>query len=568
MSVDAARELVGWANNYHIHLYNNCNLYTSFAITTEYTHSFDGQRIARNLFGSDLVSVAGSNRPVIKISGSQVANRAATDWLADYFGLPTDFQSTFSTHPTVDNLVVDFNYYLALNDWWRGLYFRMHAPVVHTRWDLNYCENITNLGTLGYNPGYFNDELLGTPRDNLLQSFEDYISGQRAPILEGSVSFEALQKAKMSPKRLVKTCLAELEVVLGWDIWQAALYHFGINCRAAFPSGNRPQGEYLFEPIVGNGHAWVIGAGISTHYQFWTDECTRTAGVYIDANFTHLFSARQGRIFDIDSGGNSRYMLGAKVDVPVSNSLQGPGGNLATGQFQNLLRPLANLTTFNVDVTIGMQTDIVILLDCTLGGLSMDLAYNFWSHNCERITVRNNCPPQFTNDTVFALKGDAYLFAFDVANANEPVALSSTERLATIHAGTNTPIGTTFTPAQTLNPNIDNPQLAFGDTGLGVQTLYANSLGINQQRTSIQPIVLNPNQLNTQGARTKGLSNRVIAHISYTWNEHCTWIPFIGCGGFAEFVPNFDILCSRDCTCIRTNINQWGVWLKGGASFN
>ncbi len=468
----------------------------------------------------------------------------------------------------VDNLVIDFNYYLALNDWWRGLYFRIHAPVVHTRWDLNFCENVLNVGTSAYNPGYFNDQPLGVPRDNLLQNFEEFISGQRAPLLEGSVSFEALQKAKMSPRRLVKTGVADLEFVLGWDIWQGKSYHFGINCRAAFPTGTRPEGEYLFEPIIGNGHAWVIGMGISSHYQFWNGGCKRTAGVYIDANFTHLFSARQGRIFDIDTCGNSRYMLGAKIDTPVSDSLQGPGGNLATAQFQNLIRPLANLTTVDVDVTIGIQSDIAIIFDLTLGGLSLDVGYNFWMHNCERITWRNNCPLPFTNDNIFALKGDAYLFGFDTANGDTPVALSSTERLATIHAGTNTPIGTAFNTTQTLNPTIDNPQLASADTGAGVNPLRAAPGTVLQQRTSIQPVVLIPNEINFQGARTKGLSNRVVANISYTWTEHCKWIPFIGCGGFAEFVPNSDILCSSDCSCTRTNINQWGVWLKGGASFN
>ena len=44
-SVDTARELSGWIN--HINLFNIDGIHGSFAITPEYTQSFNGRHIAR-----------------------------------------------------------------------------------------------------------------------------------------------------------------------------------------------------------------------------------------------------------------------------------------------------------------------------------------------------------------------------------------------------------------------------------------------------------------------------------------------------------------------------------------
>lgn len=103
-SVNAAREIVGWQQ--FINLPSECT-YGSFSITPEYTQTFRGKSIANEIFGQDSCSsTCGSS---LHISGSRVANRNPTDWLADYFGLPTDFESTIIFNPRIQNFLVDFN---------------------------------------------------------------------------------------------------------------------------------------------------------------------------------------------------------------------------------------------------------------------------------------------------------------------------------------------------------------------------------------------------------------------------------------------------------------------------
>jgi len=52
--------------------------------------------------------------------------------------------------------------YLGLDEWKEGLFFRIHCPVVYTRWDLNYDETILNAGTNSYDPGYFTNIVTDT----------------------------------------------------------------------------------------------------------------------------------------------------------------------------------------------------------------------------------------------------------------------------------------------------------------------------------------------------------------------------------------------------------------------
>src|SRR5205085_4163882 len=96
------------------------------------------------------------------------------------------------------------------------------------------------------------------------------------------------------------TGFADVRAILGYDIFNDEDYHFGVGALVAIPTGNKPNARYIFEPIVGNGQHWEIGAHITGHVILWrSDDEESNIGLFTEANVTHMFETSQQRTFDI-----------------------------------------------------------------------------------------------------------------------------------------------------------------------------------------------------------------------------------------------------------------------------
>lgn len=594
-SVSSDRDIVGVTDK--INLYDMENLYITTAVTLEGTRSFDSDALTHALFGLIDPSVTASDELSVAVTGSQVPDRGATDWLADYFGLSTTYQSRLFFKPRVSNFIVDFAAYVGLDEWLCGLYFWVHAPLVMTRWDLNFREEVNNdLALQGYPAGYFSP--VAIPANNLVAQAQDFLSDLDVPTLAAELPFEPLEFARLEQARQHKTALAEIQIALGYNFVLTDCYYLGLNFRVYAPTGNRPKGQFVFEPIVGNGKHWEVGAGFMAGYMFWRSEDDESSlGFYAVGNFTHLCRTTQTRTFDLIGKPNSRYMLAERLGTPVSNLFAAPQqGNIANisqpdAQFKTgntplySYTPVANLTTIPVHVSSPIQVDITALFDYSACGLSVDVGYNFWARACEKISPRYDAgplrlqPSTENNSLVWALKGDANTFGFE-ANSDSAVALSATQSTATIHAGTNA--------GSAQNPGVDNAEYAFftdSDPADQIVILPGQAGGATtQQRTSNDPVFLSLNNLDLKGASSKGMSHKIFAHISYTWTECDDVVPYVGIGGKAEFGPRHNgqpcigsscpnpaltvAPCGGCKGCQRCNLSEWGVWIKGGLFFS
>ncbi len=586
-SEDSTRDLIGWTP--YINKYDQECFYNAGAVTAEYMQTFKPDHIRFTLFGHDLVNTE-EEKPFIQISGSQVGDRNATDWLADYFGLPTDFQSTLTFEPKVTNTIVDLSYYAGLDQWQDGLYFRFHIPIVYTSWQLEFNEQIIAGGVNGYDAGYFAPTAI--PRSQLLTSFTDFVTYERVPNLGGSSSFVGLANARMSKRKRTKLGISDIQAAFGWNFLQDDDHHFGLNIRAAAPTGNRPEGLFLFEPLIGNGKHWELGLGVTCHYMLYADPCKpRKIAFYLDGNLTTLFAARQRRTFDLIGKPLSRYMLAQRIAPPVENlyisTVQGMVSNNTppNAQFQNEYTPLANLTTFDVNVSISAQVDITAMLDIQWCNWNLDFGYNYWARTCEKIKPHCQCSIPFDSNTTFALKGDARIYGFVAADAGSspvppgtPIPLSATESQADIHAGTNRPFDTPVDTEQNQNPGIDGGKAQWAmvtetdNTNQIVVFPGENGGALTQQRSTLLPIVIQPALIDFEAAETKGLSNRYFVHLTYNWDScDCSWSTFAGVGAFIEFahhVGNAECASEAfDHSCQTVAFSQWGVWLKAGAAF-
>jgi len=157
---DKVRQLAGSVGYTHLMREKGDDAwYAMFTLTPEYTQSFDGSKLARKLFGADICPCGKKNG--IRIQGRGIAKdpdfaavtdpdvaadggaawipnpylpgkRDAKAWLADYFYLPQDFESTVCVDPQIRNFLVDLDLFASLNmcdSKCKGMYFRLHGPI-------------------------------------------------------------------------------------------------------------------------------------------------------------------------------------------------------------------------------------------------------------------------------------------------------------------------------------------------------------------------------------------------------------------------------------------------------
>ena len=588
---------VGMVN--HINLYDMESWYGTFDLGIGYMRSFRDSSIARCLFGNDLVCDDCDN--TILVQGSEVTNRDSKAWLADYLYLNCEYEGSFSIKPLIQNVVVDLDFYLGLDEWVNGMYFRIYGPINWTKWQTRFCpSDPATVLTTSCSTGYFTPS--GT--EVTLSSVCDYFSG-KAPAPVDNITFQCLKWAKMLNCDETKTGFADLRAELGWNFLQDEDYHLGVGLHVAAPTGNRRNAEFVMQPVVGNGNHWELGGTVHGHYVFWRSEDEeKHFGFYVDAVLSHLFKAKEQRTFDLKCKDNSRYMLASKFTKSVTNSLAGrttagtatAGSTSATSQFNLEYAPVANLTTSDIKVSASIQADVTAMFNFTSRGFGWDIGYNFWGRSCENFKCPNECDPcnpdsifNTANANTWALKGDARMFGFAGAAdasagiaADDSIALSATQNNATIHGGTNaTTTDATLTSVKLQNGGVDNSQFAIvGDDAVRVihtpLTEGGFNIDSNQIKTSIQPIFIKSTDVALQ--ETKGISHTVFTHLSYTWDRD-NWVPYLGIGGSAEFGKNESCCdasnscptsnCSPCCdNCINCSLSQWSVWLKGGISFN
>lgn len=581
-SFNSERMLVGWEN--YIHRAENKNIfYGTLAFTTQVTTSFRSERINQCLFGEDIIQCAPNNTEwtdFIIVSGSQTTNRTPNkDWLADYFGLPTDFRSIVKFRPRVNNVIFDSAAFLELNWITHGLYLRFDLPLVYANWDLNMKEIIDKPGINNYTPGYFN--ATGIERESLLPSFSEFISGCSSPITQDLI-FQPLLYAKMTPQSHHLTRCAELTTTLGYDYFIGNYHHVGLGLQIAAPCGNRPKGEFLFEPIIGNGHHWECGAEISAHCRTWTHETEeKFTELFFNATVTHLFTARQKRSFDLNTSPNSRYMLAEKLTQPAENNLA--GNNIpARANYAQEVAPIANLTTLTMDVTISAQADIAFMYAYTKQRNTWSVGYSLWKRGCEKITL---CDNDIFEENTWAIKGDAFSFGFIAEqptptdlSIGTPIPLSATESHASITTGTNFPanglssnaiIRTEQINNAQRNSGIDSPQLAFAGNNQRLVASMDDLSSVNQIRTSIQPHFITINDIDIKSASTSGFAQKIFAHFNH---KITTYSPiygaYLGIGAEIEFGRQAGSTPAVGAdTCINCALSYLGVWIKTGMTF-
>ncbi len=495
-----ARRLVG-----EIHELYPCFDCTNgvFSITTEWSETFNHDAIGRyfsfrrpidtcDCESTDNVRPEETNimRFLGRLAGNAAAPQTDRDVLADNFLLPSTFNGRVELEPKVTNLILDFNWRLNLETIDCGLYVEVGAPVVWTKWDMNLEEfpstqqgnNITieatnPVTTLPYNApapvdsiiaawtGIYNTE---NPQASVVLPFVSATLPNN-PI---DITVDPMRFAKINGRQK-KRGVADVTFVLGKNYVCTENGHLGLEFRVIAPTGNKPKGEFVFEPIVGNGHHVGIGAGMSGHVTLW-DYCgcdDHSISLWADGVVYSLLKTKQVRTFDLNAntignGIGSRYLLFKQFN--------------AAGNFENIFVPGPNITTLPADVRIKVMGEFVLLLNYKWSDVTLDIGYNLWGRTKENITITGVIPA----NTYGILGG---------------------------------------TPIDDGGRNRTNSQAQI------------NGLGYSAAGDPNSPVFITTNGLDAEAAAApSALTNKFFAHLGYTF-EGCNVDFFMGVGGEVEF---------------------------------
>jgi len=514
-----ARRLAGWQGYVPLNLEQ---AFGNISLTFEYTRSFDNDHIAHYFFGNTCLNFQGSN---------VISNDACTIpgyLIADNFGLPTNFIGKICFKPRIQNIIVDFNYFLSLDFWCKGLYWRLFAPFVVTYWNLgiNCCEH-NNADDIDqtFLPCY-----MATNQIQSLSSIKEALAGERtfgdmnSPFDFGKVPFT-------QQKRIG---IADFDLILGWNALMSDTYRFALFLMTTIPGGNRPDSKIFFEPVVGAGKNWGLGAG-SEGYLNFAETDTQSFGFYYFVTINHYFKTFQIRSFDfIENGPLSRYML-----LKELNKDDGYNGNLLNS-IDYATKAVRVGSIFNIDAAFKFSYYIA--------HWGFDFGYNLWCKSAENIRIVPRIFPSDLLHRKFGIKqteGVCYR-ALDTATgqivSNGP--LNSTQTFATMST-------VEFTDFP-LPINLPADQVAI------TWDSSTNSNDLTVASTSNPPVIVSIDDLDCNSARVpKQLSHKLFINIDYTF-YNTPWEPEIEVGAEFEFSGARHLLAT---------LSQSGIWIKGQFNF-
>lgn len=543
---DTARELVGWQSI--LYGYDAANSWAMNQVL-EYSRSYRPDLITYYLF----------NRfDKLDFAGSLVEGRTKCDLIADYFGLAPDYQGSLFLEPRIENIYFDNQFFLSLEKIACGLYARFHLPIVHTRWNLHACPQET-----APNSGVFPACYMSSDATPACKNLEDALSG----CCRFGALKEPLRYGKFSFDTRTLTRLADIDCIIGYNAIQNPLYHIGLYGQLVVPTGNKPDPEYIFSPIVGNSKHWELGFGISAHRLLVDLGPCSDISVYFEGNLTHLFRNQQLRSFDFCHQGNlSRYMLLKEFETDALTP---------TGRFI----PAINITTIPVNVSIKVQGDATLKFayhdTC---GLELDLGYNIYGKTAEDIEF---CTKALCSENRYGFKGTEGTCYEEYSTTGTPPAIvfeNLVNKQPLNATQNNAQIGHASLP-DNPTPAPLSPDASIAVTWNSLQSGNINTPGVIRARISNPPIMISRNCLNIRsGAACSSITHAIFSYIGYIKENflYDNWAGNIGLGAKIEFdgeltnerrLINGCVLESELIDRSLNSLNQWTIFVKGGISF-
>jgi len=300
--------------------------------------------------------------------------------------------------PYRESYGIRLDYHQKLDKILKGLFFKISVPIVHVKTSMGYSSSCCSTGKTSCatscatdcstsctpkTPYCVKEKLQVDQSGNLVgteYSLADYLTGCVTNTY-AKVKQAALCKAKIH-NGVDETGVADVDITLGYNFLYEPKKHLNVNVGLTIPVGSTPDGTYLFEPVVGNGGHWAIGAGVDSAFRIWTDE-EMSLDMICACNMRYLFCSTEKRTMGFKWPNNS----GADPGYPGFPVLYGHW-LLGAKRGDTQVSPLANFLTQDVRVTPGCHFDGIIQFAFNYQAWTLDVGYNLFAKKQERVKLK------------------------------------------------------------------------------------------------------------------------------------------------------------------------------------
>jgi|SaaInlStandDraft_3_1057020.scaffolds.fasta_scaffold04132_2 hypothetical protein len=266
--------------------------------------------------------------------------------------------------PDQESLGVHLDYHQKLDKLIEGLYMQLELPIVYVKNSIN----ATATSAITTQPLVVSGGTAAGTEVSIL----DYLAGNVENTVAGYKQ-EKLTCAKIDGSQS-ETNLADLDIKLGYHFLYRDKKHISAYASLTVPLGNTPSGEYLFEPVIGNGKHFATGGGIDLSFEAWKQE-NKSLDLGFVVDYKYIWSATEKRTLGfrwptvLTAVPFGHYWLAAEV-----------GGSTTF--------PFANVLTRDVCVTPGSQVDLIVNTAFHWNEFIFDLGYNLFAKEGESVTVK------------------------------------------------------------------------------------------------------------------------------------------------------------------------------------
>ena len=354
------------------------NISTQISFSPFYFRSSDGEKIGR-YFGTNekdkvLISARDSQMDVFYshlIHIAAVGNRKAN----------------VSFYPKTTYSGFTFSFFYNFKKFLKNFYFKFNLPFLKMKNDIRM--------------GFYSQGYLAGEDTNVV---EKYLKGEYQNSVNPTRLQETLKKAKIG-NEAYKNGVSDLDFLLAYRFWsqqeqKSAILSLGLIA----PVGNKPNGEYLFEPLLGNGKHWGFKIGGETYFRLLGND-KFNLNIFIDLVYQYLFRNTQKRTLSVVGAKWGQYYLLGR-----------------NGAVNEPLIPAANILTRDVKVSPGSQFDCDIKFRSKLSNFEVDLGTYLLFQEQEELKLKEDFPqdtyavatPAFNTNNNFGANPNADIrFTFD-----------------------------------------------------------------------------------------------------------------------------------------------------------